>query len=262
MCNKQQLLPKNIISAPRPPPCLFSSLTRRCAWQSLWRETSPSRLPLSLLVSSNCARLLSAGRMLQRVFTLLLVSSCVVPPPAHAFGPPSTRSTAVVREYSSRSAPPTARRRRDASLNASMKQRLHFKTGELRDKEPPKLILISGGPGTGKSTFGMSLALEQGILKCISTDTVRAVMRSYVPESISPPLHRSSYGEFPLVSVECSPPLLDSFVPSDAKSTKIPHRPNLFAAICTHRIVAPLARSRSSQPPRRTMERTIPSSRG
>lgn len=39
----------------------------------------------------------------------------------------------------------------------------------------------------------MSLALEQGILKCISTDTVRAVMRSYVPESISPPLHRSSY---------------------------------------------------------------------
>lgn len=37
------------------------------------------------------------------------------------------------------------------------------------------------------------MALEQGIIKCISTDTVRAVMRSYVPESISPPLHRSSY---------------------------------------------------------------------
>ena len=39
----------------------------------------------------------------------------------------------------------------------------------------------------------MSLALDQGILKCISTDTVRAVMRSYVPEGISPALHRSSY---------------------------------------------------------------------
>lgn len=39
----------------------------------------------------------------------------------------------------------------------------------------------------------MSLALDQGIIKCISTDTVRAVMRSYVPDSISPPLHRSSY---------------------------------------------------------------------
>ena len=57
----------------------------------------------------------------------------------------------------------------------------------------PKLILISGCPGTGKSTFGMSVSLDQGILKCISTDTVRAVMRSFVPERISPALHRSSY---------------------------------------------------------------------
>jgi len=39
----------------------------------------------------------------------------------------------------------------------------------------------------------MSIALDQGILKCVSTDTVRAVMRSYVPEGISPALHRSSY---------------------------------------------------------------------
>lgn len=57
----------------------------------------------------------------------------------------------------------------------------------------PKLILIGGCPGTGKSTFGMSLALEQGILKCISTDTVRAVMRSYATGSINPALNRSSY---------------------------------------------------------------------
>lgn len=81
-----------------------------------------------------------------------------------------------------------------SSLNAdSIKHRLTFNSPPLRGKDPPKLIVISGCPGTGKSTFGMSLALEQGILKCISTDTVRAVMRSYVPESISPPLHRSSY---------------------------------------------------------------------
>lgn len=59
--------------------------------------------------------------------------------------------------------------------------------------EKPKLILISGSPGTGKSTFGMSVALDQGVLKCISTDTVRAVMRSFVGEHISPALHRSSY---------------------------------------------------------------------
>mmetsp|Transcript_1125 Transcript_1125/g.2235 ORF Transcript_1125/g.2235 Transcript_1125/m.2235 type:complete len:189 (-) Transcript_1125:560-1126(-) len=63
----------------------------------------------------------------------------------------------------------------------------------LAGTNPPKLILIGGSPGTGKSTFGMSLALEQGILKCISTDTVRSVMRGYVPEQICPALHRSSY---------------------------------------------------------------------
>ena len=182
--------------------------------------------------------------MLQRVFKLLLVASCLVSPPAYAFGPPSTRSIAI-RESSSPSSPP-ARRRRDSSLNASIKQRLHFKTGPtLREKEPPKLILISGGPGTGKSTFGMSLALEQGILKCISTDTVRAVMRSYVPESISPPLHRSSYGEFhSLRRMRPPPPLI-------VDSDQIPSPRS-----------SPPPRDRSPQPPRRTMARTIPSSPG
>jgi len=57
----------------------------------------------------------------------------------------------------------------------------------------PKLILIAGGTGTGKSTFGMSVALDQEILKCISTDTVRAVLRSFVGPDVSPALHRSSY---------------------------------------------------------------------
>lgn len=61
--------------------------------------------------------------------------------------------------------------------------------------DEPKLILIGGAPGTGKSTFGMSVALDQGILKCISTDTIRAVMRSFVAKDVSPALHRSSYAE-------------------------------------------------------------------
>ena len=57
----------------------------------------------------------------------------------------------------------------------------------------PQLILISGCTGTGKSTFGMSVALGQGILKCISTDTVREVMRSFVSKDTNLALHRSSY---------------------------------------------------------------------
>jgi 2-phosphoglycerate kinase len=41
----------------------------------------------------------------------------------------------------------------------------------------------------------MSVALDQRILKCISTDTIRATMRSFVSKDISPALHRSSYAE-------------------------------------------------------------------
>ena len=68
-----------------------------------------------------------------------------------------------------------------------------FSAAKKGSNEKPKLILISGCPGTGKSTFGMSVALQEGILKCISTDTIRAVMRSFVPPAVSPALHRSSY---------------------------------------------------------------------
>lgn len=66
-----------------------------------------------------------------------------------------------------------------------------FSPPQVVDK--PKLILIGGCTGTGKSTFGMGVALDQGVLKCISTDTVRAVMRSFIDDKISPALHRSSY---------------------------------------------------------------------
>lgn len=75
----------------------------------------------------------------------------------------------------------------------SLGSRFFLKQGAITDK--PKLVLIGGCPGTGKSTFGMSVALDQGILKCISTDTVRAVMRSFVAEKVSPALHRSSYAQ-------------------------------------------------------------------
>eukprot|EP01031_Cornospumella_fuschlensis_P025848 gene25848-31216_t len=54
----------------------------------------------------------------------------------------------------------------------------------------PQLILISGATGTGKSTLGMSLALNQGILRCISTDSIRQVLRAHSNDSA---LHRSSY---------------------------------------------------------------------
>jgi len=68
-----------------------------------------------------------------------------------------------------------------------------FSPTKIASDDKPKLVLIGGCTGTGKSTFGMSVALDQGILKCVSTDTIRSVMRSFIPKNISPPLHRSSY---------------------------------------------------------------------
>ncbi|KAL3909397.1 MAG: hypothetical protein SGARI_002618 [Bacillariaceae sp.] len=63
--------------------------------------------------------------------------------------------------------------------------RFILKTPKDNGQQKPNLILISGSPGTGKSTFAM----------CISTDTIRATMRSFVSPDISPALHRSSFAE-------------------------------------------------------------------
>jgi 2-phosphoglycerate kinase len=58
----------------------------------------------------------------------------------------------------------------------------------------PQLILIAGCTGTGKSTFGMSIALSQSILKCVSTDTIREVTRTQTLTEPKPAeLMRSSY---------------------------------------------------------------------
>lgn len=56
----------------------------------------------------------------------------------------------------------------------------------------PQLILIAGCTGTGKSTFGMQVALSQSILRCVSTDTIREVTRTNTLEP-RPALMRSSY---------------------------------------------------------------------
>ena len=56
----------------------------------------------------------------------------------------------------------------------------------------PRLVLISGSTGAGKSSLGMTIALNTGILRCISTDVVRQVLRS-VDHQKTPALYRSSY---------------------------------------------------------------------
>ena len=54
-------------------------------------------------------------------------------------------------------------------------------------------MLIGGGTGAGKSTVASRLARELGITRVSSTDVIREVMRSVVPETIAPELARSSF---------------------------------------------------------------------
>ena len=55
------------------------------------------------------------------------------------------------------------------------------------------MVLIGGGTGTGKSTVATQLAYSLGITRVSSTDFIRQVLRSVVPEAIAPELSRSSF---------------------------------------------------------------------
>jgi 2-phosphoglycerate kinase len=57
----------------------------------------------------------------------------------------------------------------------------------------PLLLLLGGGTGVGKSTVATELARHLGITRVSSTDFIRQVLRSVVPENIAPELARSSF---------------------------------------------------------------------
>jgi 2-phosphoglycerate kinase len=57
----------------------------------------------------------------------------------------------------------------------------------------PRLVLISGATGVGKTTLATSVAHSLGISRIASTDTIREVMRA-TSTSEDPALARSSYG--------------------------------------------------------------------
>ena len=57
----------------------------------------------------------------------------------------------------------------------------------------PRLVLITGATGTGKSRLAHMVAHEMGFSRCVSTDTIREVLRVGRSPNDSHDLHRSSY---------------------------------------------------------------------
>lgn len=57
----------------------------------------------------------------------------------------------------------------------------------------PRLLLIAGATGTGKSTASIKIAQREGFQRIVSTDNIREVLRSVDVDESNLALHRSSY---------------------------------------------------------------------
>lgn len=55
----------------------------------------------------------------------------------------------------------------------------------------PLVLCLMGAPGVGKSTAATGLSLRLGIHRVVSTESVREVLRTVIPSSALPELHRS-----------------------------------------------------------------------
>lgn len=58
---------------------------------------------------------------------------------------------------------------------------------------PPRLLLVAGATGCGKSTLAVTLASELGFARILSTDAIREVLRTATTPTDVPALHRSSF---------------------------------------------------------------------
>jgi 2-phosphoglycerate kinase len=62
-----------------------------------------------------------------------------------------------------------------------------------QDRDIPLIVLIGGATGVGKSTIATTVASQLGIVRIISTDAIREVMRGILTPEMMPALHTSSF---------------------------------------------------------------------
>jgi 2-phosphoglycerate kinase len=63
----------------------------------------------------------------------------------------------------------------------------------LAREDKPVIVIIGGATGVGKSTIAAQVAERLGVVRMISTDSIREVMRAFFSESLMPAIHYSSY---------------------------------------------------------------------
>jgi 2-phosphoglycerate kinase len=63
----------------------------------------------------------------------------------------------------------------------------------LARQDKPVVVLIGGATGVGKSTIAAQVADRLGIVRIISTDSIREVMRALFSESLMPAIYHSSF---------------------------------------------------------------------
>ncbi len=63
----------------------------------------------------------------------------------------------------------------------------------VADIDRPIIVLLGGGTGAGKSTIATQLAARLGIVRIVSTDAIREVMKGVVARRFMPTLYTSSF---------------------------------------------------------------------
>ena len=66
-----------------------------------------------------------------------------------------------------------------------------------KNRELPLVVLIGGTTGVGKSTVATTIAARLGIVRIVSTDAVREVMRGIFTREMMPSIHASSFNVAP-----------------------------------------------------------------
>ena len=69
------------------------------------------------------------------------------------------------------------------------------RTAQSISTRPPRLLILAGATGVGKSTAAVGLAQRAGFTRVMSTDAIREIMRAMDDDLRHEALHRSSFSQ-------------------------------------------------------------------